>query len=312
MFKSVFIQQPQPNDIVGARVLIAGQATGFEATVRARVRDANGHELASTFFMSGDGGGAIGPFQAQIDLPGRPPTSNGFVEVFEDNAAYPDEGPYGGPVAELQKVVVPVIFGSHIVDSYVGFTHYVVVDGDSLSQIAAAEYGDASEWPAIYEANRDRIGDPNLIHSGLHLRIPHYVTTATTTVDVYFVNTVRYAAATEPYLEAVQRSVPTNMPATGALTALFDGPNIAEQAADLAVWRSGATGFADLSISDGIARVRLVGGCDSQGATFTIANLITPTLKQFPTVDHVKIYDPSGNTDTPDGPFDSIPACLNP
>ena len=312
MQQSIFVQQPQPYDIVGARVLIAGQATGFEATVRARVRDGNGHELASTFFMSGSANGAIGPFQTQIDLPGRPSTPNGFVEVFEDNEAYPDEGPYGGPVAELQKVVVPVVFGSHLVDSYAGYTHRVVVDGDTLSKIAASEYGDASEWTAIFEANRDRIGDPNLIHGGLHLRIPHYVTAATTTVDVYFVHTERFASATQPYIEAVPRTVPADTPATGALTALFAGPTVAEQAAHLAVWLSGATGFADLSISDGIARVRLTGGCDSQGATFTIASLITPTLKQFATVDYVKIYDPDGHTETPTGPFDSMPACLNP
>jgi hypothetical protein len=93
---------------------------------------------------------------------------------------------------------------------------------------------------------------------------------------------------------------------------LFDGPTVAEQAGHLAAWRSGATGFTNLSISDGIARVHLVGGCDSQGATFTIANLITPTLKQFATVDHVKIYDPAGTTATPDGPSDSMPDCLNP
>lgn len=312
MFRQIFVQQPRPNDIVGSRVLIAGLATGFEATVRARVRDGNGHELASTFFMSGDGSGKIGPFQTQIDLPARPPTPNGFVEVFEDSAGYPDEGPYDGPVAELHKVIVPVVFGSHIVSSYVGFTHHVVVDGETLSGIAVTEYGDASAWLAIFEANRDQIGDPNLIHSGQHLRIPHYVTAATITVDVYFVNTERYAAGTEPYVEAVQRAVPTGTPATGALTALFAGPTAAEQTSHLAVEKSGATGFTGLSIAEGIARVRLVGGCDSQGATFTIANLITPTLKQFPTVDHVKIYDPDGNTATPDGQSDSIPECLNP
>ncbi len=44
----------------------------------------------------------------------------------------------------------------------------------------------------------------------------------------------------------------------------------------------------------------------------TIANLIVPTLKQYATVDHVKIYDPAGSTDSPGGPGDSIPGCLNP
>ena len=37
-----------------------------------------------------------------------------------------------------------------------------------------------------------------------------------------------------------------------------------------------------------------------------------PTLKQFATVDHVKIYDPEGQTARPTGATDSIPACLEP
>lgn len=172
MFKTIFVQQPQPNDIVGAVVLIAGQATGFEATVSTRVRDGHGSQLASGFFMSGGGGGEVGPFQTQVTLPGRPPTPNGFVDVYEENAAYPDEGPYAGPVAELHKVIVPVVFGSHLVESYIGFGYHMVVDGDTLSAIAGDVYGAADEWPAIYEANRDQIGDPDLIHSGQLLRIP--------------------------------------------------------------------------------------------------------------------------------------------
>ena len=311
MPESIVVQQPQANDIVGERVLIAGLATGFEGVVHARVRDGNGRELASTFFQL-SGAGVVGPFQAQIPLPERPTTPNGFVEVYDENAGYPDEGPYDGPVAELNKVIVPVVFGSHLVDSYRGYTTHVVVDGDTLSGIAGSEYGDSSEWPAIFEANRDQIGDPDLIHSGQQLRIPQYVAANTTMVGVFFVDTERYAVGTEPYVRAVQRSVPAATPATGALTALFAGPTPAEQAQHLAVWPSGATGFTALSIDGGIARVQLVGGCDSQGATFTIANLIVPTLKQFPTVDHVKILDPSGQTGSPDGPTDSLPGCLEP
>jgi len=49
----------------------------------------------------------------------------------------------------------------------------VVVSGDSLSKIAKREYGDANKWPRIYEANRDKIKDPNLIHPGQELKIPN-------------------------------------------------------------------------------------------------------------------------------------------
>ena len=49
---------------------------------------------------------------------------------------------------------------------------YVVKAGDSLSKIAKAEYGDANKWRKIFEANRDQIKDPDLIHPGQKLRIP--------------------------------------------------------------------------------------------------------------------------------------------
>ena len=49
---------------------------------------------------------------------------------------------------------------------------YVVVAGDSLSKIAKHFYGDALDWKRIFEANRDQIQDPDLIHPGQELRIP--------------------------------------------------------------------------------------------------------------------------------------------
>ena len=49
---------------------------------------------------------------------------------------------------------------------------YVVVKGDTLSQIAEREYGDASRWREIYQANRATIKNPNLIYPGQKLRLP--------------------------------------------------------------------------------------------------------------------------------------------
>ncbi len=49
---------------------------------------------------------------------------------------------------------------------------YTVREGDSLSKIAKREYGDANKWHAIYEANRDKIKDPDLIHPGQVLTLP--------------------------------------------------------------------------------------------------------------------------------------------
>lgn len=49
---------------------------------------------------------------------------------------------------------------------------YVVKSGDSLSKIAKAQLGDASRWPEIFELNKDKIKDPNLIHPGQELDLP--------------------------------------------------------------------------------------------------------------------------------------------
>ena len=49
---------------------------------------------------------------------------------------------------------------------------YEVVAGDSLSKIAKREYGNASEWKRIYEANKDLIKDPDKIFPGQKLKIP--------------------------------------------------------------------------------------------------------------------------------------------
>ena len=47
---------------------------------------------------------------------------------------------------------------------------YTVVSGDSLSKIATKYPG--ITWQKIFEANRDQIKNPDLIHPGQKLRIP--------------------------------------------------------------------------------------------------------------------------------------------
>lgn len=51
-------------------------------------------------------------------------------------------------------------------------TTYTVKSGDTLSAIAKSEYGDASQWQRIYDANRDQLDNPDLIHPGQKLNIP--------------------------------------------------------------------------------------------------------------------------------------------
>jgi hypothetical protein len=136
---------------------------------------------------------------------------------------------------------------------------------------------------------------------------------------VYLVDQRRVEANTPPFVTPVLRRVLPRTPATGVMDRLFAGPTPLEAEEGLLpprfpslTARSGATGFAGLSIVDGIARVRLTGGCSSGGSTVTVADEILPTLRQFDTVDFVKIYDPAGRTQRPSGRTDSVPECLEP
>lgn len=52
---------------------------------------------------------------------------------------------------------------------------YTVQSGDSLSKIAKKYYGNAMKYPAIFEANKEVIKDPDLIYPGQTLRIPKSV-----------------------------------------------------------------------------------------------------------------------------------------
>ena len=49
---------------------------------------------------------------------------------------------------------------------------YTVKGGDSLSRIAKYIYGDASAFTKIFEANRDILKTPDVIHPGQVLKIP--------------------------------------------------------------------------------------------------------------------------------------------
>jgi nucleoid-associated protein YgaU len=50
--------------------------------------------------------------------------------------------------------------------------YYTIERGDTLSAIAQRFLGKASDYPKIFEANREVIKDPDLIYPGQKIRIP--------------------------------------------------------------------------------------------------------------------------------------------
>ena len=135
---------------------------------------------------------------------------------------------------------------------------------------------------------------------------------ATVQRKVWFFHRDRFVDNREPFFVPVLRPVLPGTPATGVMDRLFAGPLARERARGLRLLRSQALGYADLVVRRGVADLRLVGGCDSGGSTVTIAGEILPTLRRLDGVDRVVLRDRTGATQDPDGPGDSIPACLEP
>lgn len=130
--------------------------------------------------------------------------------------------------------------------------------------------------------------------------------------DVYFLDRDNFDSGTEPYVVPVKRRVPAAAPAGGLMDRVYAGPTPREQRDGLRLVRSRTRDWSDLEVSGGVARMRLLGRCSSGGSTVTIADHVLPTLRALPTVDWVKIYSRAGNTQTPGGASDSVPACLEP
>jgi uncharacterized protein YjbI with pentapeptide repeats len=128
---------------------------------------------------------------------------------------------------------------------------------------------------------------------------------------VFLFDERRIATGIPPLTAPVFRDVSAYDPAAQALEWLFAAP-IREPDLGLVFIDSEATGFKDFTIVDGVARLTLTGGCDSKGSTFAVDTQIHATLTQFPDIEFVKIFDPSGQTADPDGRSDSAPDCLQP
>ena len=74
-----------------------------------------------------------------------------------------------GNVAGVEEVRIDDLDAPAVADSV---QYYVVESGDTLSGIAKRFYGNAMDYPKIFEANREVIKNPDLIFPGQKIRIP--------------------------------------------------------------------------------------------------------------------------------------------
>ncbi len=72
-----------------------------------------------------------------------------------------------------------------------GVNHYIL-EGESLWKIASYHYyyGDGSQWPVIFERNRDTISDANLIYAGHSLWVPVPLLNAYTVIEGDFLGKI--------------------------------------------------------------------------------------------------------------------------
>ncbi len=161
---SITVQQPQPYDLVGDVIRVAGIAgEAFEANYEFEITE--GHDSVSGNFMAGDGVGGHGQFQIDVDVSGASFTlPRVFVHVFHQPAI--DDG------GREDEVVIPVLLGSQIVPGFNVYDEYVVKSGDTLWSIAADRLGSGSDFPQVVAANVHTIPDPDVISVGQIIRIP--------------------------------------------------------------------------------------------------------------------------------------------
>lgn len=158
---NIHIQQPQPFDLVGSEILIAGNAVAFEG--QASIKVTEGHDEVTG--LATVGSLSIRQFQASITIPATAAfqLNRLFVTVTDDG---------GGGEGPIPTATVPVLFGPMILPGYMGYWEHEVVSGDTLSALARRYYEDASAWQPIFQANQHMVSDPDLIFPGQVLRIP--------------------------------------------------------------------------------------------------------------------------------------------
>jgi len=162
---NIHIQQPQPFDLVGNEILIAGYAVGFEAHLTIKVTE--GHDEVIGAAQAGST--SLRQFQAAITIPDNVGfTLNRLFVSLADDSGGDDEAP-------IPTVTVPVLYGPLILPGYLGFWEHEVVAGDTLSGLAQRYFEDAGNWQPIQQANQHIITDPNLIFPGQILRIPRNI-----------------------------------------------------------------------------------------------------------------------------------------
>jgi nucleoid-associated protein YgaU len=155
------VRQPREHDVIARRFVVAGFGTGFEATILWRVLDEHGAKLGEGPVVGGGSMGVLDDFGHEITLGGAQARgAHVILQVFGD-----DPSGQHPPGPDLNQIRVTLFTDMQ------GWKLYEVRSGDNLTKIAR-EQGQHTTADDIFEANRDKITNPNLIFPGQIFRIP--------------------------------------------------------------------------------------------------------------------------------------------
>ena len=75
------------------------------------------------------------------------------------------------PASVVAKIMMAVTISLHPAAHHIPAS-YTVHQGDTLSAIAAHNYGNSADWPAVWWVNRHQVRNPNVLLVGERLRLP--------------------------------------------------------------------------------------------------------------------------------------------
>jgi len=73
-----------------------------------------------------------------------------------------------GQVLTLPQIATP----TPVTEQILSPSEYTVKKGDCLWKIAVTVYADGYQWPKIWQANRNKVTNPDIIETGMVLTIP--------------------------------------------------------------------------------------------------------------------------------------------
>ena len=153
------------NNFIKKAIDEAKTAAGEGSGTQPEVTRANAEQTMRQFGI--DNNAADAPATAAAEaVADAAPAAEEAPAVTEEAAAAVEEPAAEAPVEEQPAAVEEAPSEAAAPETY------VVQSGDSLSAIALQLYGDAAEYTRIFEANRDKLSDPNLIQPGQELIIP--------------------------------------------------------------------------------------------------------------------------------------------